>query len=206
MLRSFTLLLALAAGSAHTTEGSNCTPQPQVKSKWIEQVKIAMQRDGTPVTAAEFDKYVAHRRKRNATVPNPFILIANMSAAERLQKGERVLWEDAAVMVLVDTFQDPGPKALVIPKAAGIWFPSDAPEATMRKLESVSAAVSDAFMSASGRGCDPSATADIYVHDPDSLGVQQLHLHVLPRWRLSPSENADTYYDRVARELSRALR
>jgi diadenosine tetraphosphate (Ap4A) HIT family hydrolase len=177
-----------------------------VTGKWTEQVKMAMQRDGTPVTATDFDKYVAHRRKRNQALPNPFIQIANMSATERHLRGERVLWEDADAMVLVDKFQDPGPKVLVIPKAAGIWFPPDAPEAIMRKLERVAAAASDAFMSASGRGCDPSATSEIYVHDPDSLGVQQLHLHVLPRWRLAPSENPNTYYDRVARELSRTLR
>src|SRR5687768_2861657 len=87
-----------------------CTKIPDLYGDW----KLATL--GKHDTDDALREHVEKERKRvEETLPDPFTPIAQAEPAERAKMKERVLWEDAAVFVLVDKFH-PSPKALVIPK------------------------------------------------------------------------------------------
>lgn len=150
----------------------------------------------------EVREYVETLRTMISSLRDPFSPIAKMSQVERIAAGERVLWEDDAIMVLVDRFSSML-KPLVIPKSK-IMFPIDAPPELMQRLAVVAAATSDAMICAADKDCDPKSSSRIYINPPNVIGVRQLHVHVqllIPAQDLS----IDEFYTRVTRFLSEIL-
>jgi diadenosine tetraphosphate (Ap4A) HIT family hydrolase len=72
-----------------------------------------------------------------------------MNDNQREARGERVLWEDERVFVLVD-YPKSNPRALVIPKSKAM-FPTDVTSKLLDHLAMVAAATSDAFAAAVGK-------------------------------------------------------
>jgi diadenosine tetraphosphate (Ap4A) HIT family hydrolase len=130
------------------------------------------------------DNALAEMRPFVAQKKDPFMPVALGDQTARAR--ETVLWENARVMVLVDTFSEK-PKALVVPKTP-VSFPADASKAQLDELARVAAATSAAF--AQLEGCPD---AEIWINPPQYLSVKQLHVHVgppLPAWDESLDEDA----------------
>jgi diadenosine tetraphosphate (Ap4A) HIT family hydrolase len=102
---------------------------------------------------------------------DPFTPVAQNDPQARAK--EKVLWENANAMVLVDAFA-PSPKLLVVPKAP-VTFPVDAPAGMLHELALIAAHASDAFSTVSG-----TPPAGIWINPPQHLTVKQLHIHVMP--------------------------
>ena len=130
---------------------------------------------------------IASQRRRVAGLRDPFTPIALNDPAARSR--ETVLWENPRVMVIVDAFAG-APKALVIPKQR-MTYPTDAPAGLLAELSTVAFAVGEALSRAAStlpqlaavKGARP---AKIWINPPPSIGVSQLHVHVLPElpaWR-----------------------
>lgn len=181
---------------------AQCTQLPSLYENWKKAV--AEEIGGRDVSDEEVRQYAARQRDgRLRTLPNPFVKIARMSGQERAVARERVLWEDKEIMVLVDRF-DGTPKALIIPKADGIWLPTDASEELLGRIAVVAGLISDSFVRVAGKGCATPATSQIYIHRPSQLGVQQLHVHVKPSWTISQAAAKD-FYDGVEKDLAAKL-
>ena len=135
---------------------------------------------------------------------DPFTPIAQNDPQARAK--EKVLWENANAMVLVDAFA-PSPKLLVVPKAP-VMFPVDAPEGMLHELALIAAHASDAFSAVAN-----TPPAGIWINAPQHLTVKQLHVHVMPNLPdykpvddgqpLSPAEVAaiQTFFDNVGQAL-----
>lgn len=182
-----------------------CTQVPAIVKNWTKQIEDEFASKSVGMTAQAFGRYMSDSRVRASGLPNPFIRIARMTPAERSAANERVLWEDANVMVLVDRF-DTGPKGLVIPKKENVWFPIDASPELMASLERVATAVSDSFILAAGRNCDPGLHSEIEVHGPQGIGVQQLHIHVRYKAGFPQTGNQDDFYLRASTALANLLK
>ena len=160
--------------------------------------KAALSDDATDEQVRE---YAEKERQRVSTLRDPFTPIANMNEAERAAAGERVLWEDDTIMVLVDRFHDVKP--LVIPKKQ-MMFPIDAPPGFMDRLAVVAAATSDALIWGAGGECETASSSRIYVNPPKVIGIRQLHAHVQPSHSIRDSVQ-DGFYTRVSEYLADAL-
>src|SRR6185503_4968279 len=99
---------------------------------------------GSAGTDKDLQMAIVKERASVEALPDPFTPLANAAPSERAARGERVLWEDTTVFVLVAKPDTPI-KALVIPKAP-TTFITDAPEETRNKLAQVAAATADAFL------------------------------------------------------------
>ena len=171
---------------------SICTSIPSLYENYK---KTTLGREGTD---KELREHLETQRERVSKLKDPFTPIARMTEAERAAAGERVLWEDATVMVLVDRFSGT-PKPLVVPKKE-MMFPIDASQDFIKRLAMVAAATSDALMWAVGGECDPSSSSKIYVNPPTVIGVRQLHVHVKPADPLRDI-NAGEFYTGVSKYL-----
>ena len=203
-LGSIVVACLLAVPAVAESRKSPCTNVPAAAADWRKRISDEFAARPEAMTTQAFDKYMSESRSRAISLPNPFIRIARMSPAERLAAAELVLWEDKEIMVLVDKF-DTGPKGLVIPKTDGVWFPIDATPGMMTRLERISAAVSDSFILAAGKTCDPSFFSQIYIHGPAEIGVQQLHVHVRFRVPFSPEDDRGDFYRRASQTLADLL-
>ncbi|MBK6795230.1 MAG: hypothetical protein IPG76_00090 [Acidobacteria bacterium] len=156
----------LIAQNADTQTATTKTQIPQLFERWKEATAGADATDDDARRIAE-----GYRSK----LPNydPFTPLAHLTYSERLAKGERVVWEDDALMALVD-FGNRGSKLLVVPKYK-TNFLTDLTKEQMARVSLVAAAVCDALIVAAGRqpGADD-ASLKMYVNPPTAVGVRQM--------------------------------
>lgn len=158
------------------------------------------------VTDREFAEYVQKLRETRVANLNPrFLEIARMTPEQRKVFGERVLWENKKIMVLVDTYSK-APKVLVVAKVKGVWLIKDAEEQLRQDMASIAAAASDAMMEEDERSCMPENIAEIEIHKLHRLGMQQLHIHGDPKWTLNPGESDIPFYEGVKKRLFHKLK
>jgi|GEM_PF-1624752 len=168
-------------------------PVPDLLTEWKHAVLASS--GGGPADDAAIAGIVDAQRTRVAGLRDPFTPLARGDAAARAK--EVVLWEDDALMVIVDTFAPP-PKALVIPKAP-VSFPIDLAPALLDRLAMVGSVVGVAFSHVAG--CGP---ARCWINPPYGLTVRQLHVHVLPGRMTKTLPGADLHAQ-VTSELIRQL-
>jgi hypothetical protein len=166
-------------------------------SPLLDDWKIATA--GTKATLDDARK-IAEANRPTLPKSDPFTPLAGMSCAERLEKRERVVWEDeAGVMVLVP-FGDQGSKLLVVPKVRAN-FPIDLSEHQLKYVSRIAAATCDAMLVASGKqpaANTPSCTT--YINPPAGLGVRQMHVHVEAHTGVSASVD-DAFLRRAAAHI-----
>lgn len=168
------------------------TPVPHLLDEW----KIA-----TAGPNATVDDAVKIAETYRPKLPNrdPFTPLAGMTCAERLSKGERVVWEDATLMALIDTANQSS-KLLVVPKAS-TNFPVDIPERQIKYVARIAAATCDALLVAAGRQPDASdSSCKAYINPPTGLSIRQMHVHVEAHTGVS-SPVDDTFLQRTAAHL-----
>ncbi len=149
---------------------------------------------------------VARHQPIVAAYRDPFTPVIKRLPGARA--AERVLWENAGVLVIVDRFAAE-PHVLVIPKAKAM-LPTDLLPATLDELARVAAAAADAMAQAAASN-KPVA---IWINPPQDLHVRQLHVHVvpdLPPWQvLEPLAGEQRrlelhFYGEVERRLAQRL-
>lgn len=183
-----------------------CTPVPDLLNSWRQNViRDELRLSGAGPADAALLRHLRDAKAHTATLPNPFIKIAQMSVAERKVKGEIVLWEDDALMVLADQPLTNTPHALVIPKKAGIWMPIDADDKLLSRLAMAAARTSDSFIRAAGLPCGPRTRSDVFINTPNAIGIQQLHVHVVPAWSVDTAAAREELYSITAAVLDRQL-
>jgi diadenosine tetraphosphate (Ap4A) HIT family hydrolase len=171
-----------------------CTPIPALYQDWKARTPWSQEADS--VVRARVDVF------RSRVTFDPFDAVIAADSATRTRKGERVLWEDDSLMVIVAKPAMPR-DALVIPKLE-LMFPGDASEWLIGRLARAAAATSDAFMRTSGKECDSAYASRIFVNPPDAIGVRHLHVHVQPPPTIAIRDEHD-FYDRMRRHLAEAL-
>ncbi len=190
-----------AASETPITSKLSCTPVPDLLADYKAANLWPNAKD------EDVKKFVDKYRTNVKRKPDPFSKLWPMTEAQRNQIGERVLWENDTIGVLVDIFylrNNKKPKPLVIPKEEMNFITDASPELRAR-LAIVAAAASDAIMVASGKQCDPSAISRIEIHKPNHLGVKQLHVHVIPPYDGQLTGIDDLFYNRVQSYLKYAL-
>jgi diadenosine tetraphosphate (Ap4A) HIT family hydrolase len=156
-----------------------CTPAPALYTDWKAKTLWASEPDsGLKVRLDSLRGDIRY---------DPFDAVIAGDSTARL--GERVLWEDDSVIVIVakhSTLHD----VLVLPKRE-MMFPVDASEALLARMSRAAAAVSDAFLEVAGKRCDPSLRSVIEISPPGRIGVKHLHVHVRPPATLTfPTDDA----------------
>jgi diadenosine tetraphosphate (Ap4A) HIT family hydrolase len=182
------------------TAARACTTPPAIMDNWKKEVMLEL---GTSRPSSEYDfrRYVdSVRSTRVANLRNPFEPLGPMNEAQRALVNERVLWENGKVMVLVDRFNPP-PKVLVVPKAKGVWLPTDADASLVDELANVAAGASDAIQAVVYQRCEAGST-EIRINGPQETAVQQLHIHVYP----TKASNSTLTVEDTTTEVARNLR
>lgn len=182
--------LQLAAVDAAAQQPA-CTPVPDLQGNWRSAFMPSTVSDDS------LARYLESERPRVRGLPDYFTPVASMSATQRDSARELVVWEDAAVMVLVNKPETLG-HLLVIPKAP-VNFITDLPPALRRRLAVVAAAAADAMLAAANVACT-SSPFRIRISPPSGLGVRQLHVHVQPSSAV-PVGSRDAFYADVGRRL-----
>jgi hypothetical protein len=169
---SVVLLCPVATGQAQDTavqQAAIATPIPPLLDNW----KTAA---AGPEASLDDAIKIAEGCRPNLPDRDPFTRIVNMSCAERLAKGERVVWEDDMLMALVDIN---GSKLLIVPKAVKN-YPIDLIE-QMPYVSRAAAATCDALVvAADGKPQDDFASCRMYINPPCTLFVRQIHVHIEP--------------------------
>jgi hypothetical protein len=172
------------------------TPIPPLLEKWKADVGGPNASDTEVIKAAE------GHRPAVLKLRDPFSPLADMKCAERLAKGEKVVWEDGTAMALVD-FGNLGSKLLVVPKQVAN-FPTDLKPSfkeQMDYLSRVAAATCDALVVASGQKPEASkVSCTIRISPPSGLDVRQLHVHVQATTGVSAPVD-DTFLQRTGAHL-----
>jgi diadenosine tetraphosphate (Ap4A) HIT family hydrolase len=194
-LRVFGVLIIACFSAVDASAQNRCTIVPDLYEAWRQAVARNVPKDSVIA-------YAEGRRSRVRQQPDPFTPITTMSSGERVRKRETVVWEDDSVMVIDDN-KFPTPKVLVVPKRPMNYI-FDASVTLRAHIADVASAASDALMMAAGRKCGPTASASIYINPPGSLGVRQLHVHVLPRDPIATAGRKRFYVD-VSRRLATLL-
>ena len=176
---------------------SRCMPIPNLYEDWK---KSAFSQE---TSEEKMNESIENQRARARNLQDPFTPIAAMTEEERKRKGEKVLWEDDRVMVLVDQFFST-PKPLIIPKEK-MMFPTDAQPKLLTHLAMVAATTADALMLAAGRPCRETNFSRIYINPPMIIGVKQLHVHVQPITPLQDFKKADEFYSLMSKYLGERL-
>lgn len=171
------------------------TPVPDLMGAWLDEVLGSSTQEDRAARQTKASQVVERERPGMERMRDPFMPVARGEPAARAK--EKVLWEDAQVMVLVDTFWS-SPKVLVIPKTPCI-FPTDASPALMDDMARVCAAVSDAFMEVAG-----AKPARIWINPPAGITVKQLHVHVMPHLP-GRVEDGTGMYQKVSQQLAQTL-
>jgi hypothetical protein len=172
-MRSCILSCILALVIALQVNGDT-TPQvktasPHLFQKWKTETSGPDASDETACAVAE------RERPRVSQLPDPFTPLSDLSCEQRLAKNERVVWEDDALMVLVDIS---GSALLVIPKKPKN-FPCDLSDRQKAQVDRVAAASCDSLVLAGGGTPGRSGgTCRMYVSPPGAVSVRQMHVHV----------------------------
>jgi hypothetical protein len=172
------------------------SPTPSLLADWIR------------ATAGANAKLEEARRIAEAQRPklphfDPFTPLVRMTCPERLEKKERVVWEDGTAMALVD-FGDRGSTLLVVPKAV-VNFPVDLKPEEITYVSRVSAATCDALIIAAGQ-VPPTdgSSCSIYISPPHAIGVRQMHVHVEAKTGVAAPVD-DSFLKRAGDHMRRLL-
>jgi len=171
-----------------------CTPVPALYEEWKAKTGGAQATDSAVRRLAE--------ARRGSITFDPFDAVIGGDRATRKRLGERVLWEDDSVIVIVAKPAFPR-DVLAIPKRE-MMFPFDASEGLLKRLATVAAATSDAFIQSANKHCDASLVSSISISRPTELGVKHLHVHVQP----PPSilvQDEQKFYSRMSQHLGEIL-
>jgi diadenosine tetraphosphate (Ap4A) HIT family hydrolase len=142
---------------------------------------------------------IADQRRSGLPSRDPFTPLALMSCDERHAKGERIIWEDSALMALVDS-GDRGSTLLVVPKAQAN-FPTDLTRDQMEHVSRVAAATCDALViAAGGQPTTDPPSCTMYINPPSALSVRQMHVHVEAHTGVAVPVD-DTFLHRAATNL-----
>ena len=176
---------AVQAGCAHSPDPEQSTPAvssstppasnnlrtsiPPLLTNWTVRTAGAN-------ASTEDARRIATARRSQLPIRDPFMPLVALTCEEHAARGERVVWEDASAMALVDIYNR-GPKLLVVPKTQAN-FPIDLNSDQLDQLSRVAAATCDALLTASGVRPGDANSCNIYINAPNGLAVRQLHVHV----------------------------
>ncbi len=126
---------------------------------------------GTWVAGADarIEQSVRAHRARVEGLPDPFLPLALGDRQARAK--ERVIWENARVMVIEDVFVS-RPKVLVVPKTPAS-FPTDLGRAALDEIAQVCAEAADVLAKIYS-----SPPFSVWINPPNFLSVKQLHVHI----------------------------
>jgi diadenosine tetraphosphate (Ap4A) HIT family hydrolase len=169
-----------------------CTQIPDLYSRWKRSVVGADASDAVLAAA------VAAAKRRVDSLPEVFPRFVTEDSAKLTAAGERRLWLDDSLFVLVDRLSL-SPELLVIPRA-NVSFLTQVSPGLRQRMAVVAAAAYDALQAAANRPCARAAPTSVWIGAPRGLTVRQLHVHVTPERPIVVSDLAAFYAD-VTRHL-----